>query len=209
MPRMNSSRSVMFGLIAGALALVACGKSDTILALRVNTSDGVGLVSKVHVKITQGSQALDQDLEMLPTKEIDVGQAGMTSKATVFDSVVRRITLPDSFSDGDAKIDVQAFDEAGSPYLDPQTTHTDIRDNEATTAEVTLKLPEEPDENDGDGTGGTGGTGGEGGNAGAASGGAAAGGGAGGAAAGGGGEANTAGGGGEATAGGGNGGSGS
>lgn len=204
MPRMNSSRVVMLGLIAGAAALFGCAKDDTILSVNVNTADGVPLISKLHIKVTQGGQVVEHDYlynsdptkTMLKSKTMDVGQAGMVTKVPIYDTTYQRITLPDSWSDGEATVDVQAYDEAGNPYLKTFTTKVDIRDNGATTAFVTLK--EEMMMM----TGGTGGT---------ASGGAA-GGGAGGAAAGAssGGSENTAGGGvGGAAAGGGAGGSGS
>jgi hypothetical protein len=138
---MRSSRLAIFGLIAAAAA-VACGDgSDTVLSLNIQADDDVGLVSAIHVKVTQGSRTpVERDFTMLPTKL--VGEAGAT-QVVLAGGFFERIVLPDAWSDGAASVDVECFDESGASTLDPAPVTTNIRQNETVAVFVTLKRTEQ------------------------------------------------------------------
>jgi hypothetical protein len=136
---MKSSRIAMVGLIAGASSLVACGDSDTVLSLNINADNDVGYVSAIHVTVTQGSESpVEREFSDLPTKT--VGEAGAT-QTVLAGGFFERIVLPESWSDGAASVDVESFDEAGNPYLDPAPVTADIEQNETVAVFVTLELP--------------------------------------------------------------------
>jgi hypothetical protein len=153
---MKSSRFARVGLVAGAVALVACSDSDTVLSLNVNADNGVGYVSSIHVTVTQGSRApVERDFSELPTKT--VGEAGAT-QTVLAGGFFERIVLPESWSDGAATVDVESFDEAGNAYLHPDPISVDIEQKETVAVFVTLKLPSAGGE--GGGGAASGGTGG-------------------------------------------------
>jgi hypothetical protein len=176
---MNSFRLAAAYLSTAALIL-ACSDSDTIVALNISAKKDLGLVTKLQVTITQGSKApFTEDITTVPTQTIKVdadgeGGAPPVDEMVISDSFYHRLTLPSSFTDGKAMLDVLSFDKNGAAYIHPEPVEIEIREKEATTAWVKLEIPMP--------VGGMGGAGGAGGasTGGAASGGAATTGGAGG-----------------------------
>jgi hypothetical protein len=160
MQRMKSSRLAILYLSAGLSGLFGCSKSDTTLALTVSTSSGVKFVSKLHVVVHQGNQApVMVDVTMPHSKKMVIeGAAG--AMEDVFDSGFYRILLPESWSDGDATVDVEAYDASGQSYLHPEPVHFALEDEKTTAAFVTLKLPVTPPPPGGGGGSGGGGAGG-------------------------------------------------
>jgi hypothetical protein len=144
MQRMKSSRLAILYLSAGLSGLFGCSKSDTVLALTVSTSSGIKFVSKLHVVVKQGSQApVVTDVTMPHSKKMVIeGAAG--AMEDVFDSGFYRILLPESWSDGDATVDVEAFDASGQSYLHPEPVHFNLEDEKTTAAFVSLMPPVTP-----------------------------------------------------------------
>lgn len=156
--RRMKSRVAATWVCSAALALLACSSSDTLIALNVN-SKNVGLVSKLHVTVTQGTKTpFVKDFEMIPTKTVD-NAAGAPDTMVIADKFYERFTLPGAFGDGKASLDVEAFDKDGNPYLHPPAVEFELHEHEATAVFVNLEVPTEPPPPMG-GTGGTGGTGG-------------------------------------------------
>jgi hypothetical protein len=150
---------------SAAVLLLACSESDTIAALNVSTSDHVPLLSRLHVHFAQGSKTLDKDFDMLPTRTID-NAAGAPDTTATSKAFYERIKL-DSFSEGSATVDVEAFTSSGS-YQHPMPVEFKVRDHGVTAVYVKIVAPEDappPMEGTG-GSGGTTATGGNGGNGG-------------------------------------------
>ncbi|MFZ5891747.1 MAG: hypothetical protein ACOY0T_11890 [Myxococcota bacterium] len=141
---MKSSRVAATWFCSAALALLACSSSDTIIALNVQSASDVGFVSRLHVTVTQGSKApFEKDFSMLPTRQI-MNAAGAPPTEVIADKFYERFTLPGSFSDGKATLDVTAYDKDGAEYLHPAPVEFEVHEKEATAVFVNLKLPEMP-----------------------------------------------------------------
>lgn len=137
---MKSSRLAIFGLIAGASFAACADEDDTVLSLNIQADGDVANVSALHVTVTQGSRApVERDFTMLPTRT--TGEAGAT-QTVLAGGFFERIVLPDSWADGPASVDVECFDEAGVPTLDPPPVTAYIKENETVAVFVTLKAPE-------------------------------------------------------------------
>lgn len=141
--------------LVSVCALLACSGEDAVVALNVTASDNVPVVQQLHVTITQGSRRLVHDFE--PPTESGKEDAGPSIQNSFFE----RITLPDSFEDGEALLHVEALQAGAVPFTPPLTSETtvDIDDNGAVAAYVTLAFPAalpEPEPGDG-GAGGQGG----------------------------------------------------
>jgi hypothetical protein len=133
--------------------LFACSSGDTIVSLNVNSSSDVELVTRLHVKFVQGNASHEVDL-VPPTREVQVeGAADGVNKTVIASSFYRRITLPAAFKDGEATLDVEAYNDA-QLILDPAPISIELEEKETVAAFVELK----PATSAGGGTGGTGGT---------------------------------------------------
>jgi hypothetical protein len=149
-------------------SLFACSDDDSIVALNVTAGADVPVVEKLHVTITQGSRKFVYDFK--PPVEAATADA----EASIQNSFFERITLPESFTDQDALVQVEALKSGGAPFdpalTDETTVH--IEENGVVAAYVKLELPvtdPEPEPAAG-GAGGAGGeTGGAGGETGATS----------------------------------------
>lgn len=133
--------------------LFACSSGDTIVSLNVTSSNDVGLVTRLHVKVVQGSASQEVDLEP-PTRDVqDQGAAGGVNKKVIASSFYRRITLPGAFKDGEATLDVEAYNGA-QLVVDPQPIAIELEEKETVAAFVDLK----PAPTAAGGSGGVGGT---------------------------------------------------
>jgi hypothetical protein len=149
-------------------ALFACSNEDAIISLNVTAGADVPVVDQLHVTITQGSRQVVHDFK--PPTEAGMGDAG----PSIQDSFFERITLPESFTDQDAVVRVEARKAGGAAFTPPLTDETTVRIEEdgVVAAYVKLELPAvvPPPEGGAAGEGGAGGDGGagaEGGTAGA------------------------------------------
>jgi hypothetical protein len=136
-------------------SLFACSDDDTIVALNVTAGADVPVVDQLHVTITQGSRKFVYDFKP------PIDAATDDAEASIKDSFFERITLPDSFADQDALVQVEALKAGGAsfdPTLTDETT-VHIEENGVVAAYVKLELPVTvPPET---GAGGAGGAGGE------------------------------------------------
>lgn len=118
--------------------LFACSSGDTIVSLNVNSSSDVGLVTRLHVKFAQGNASYEEDL-VPPTKDVQVeGAAGGVNKTVIVSSFYRRITLPAAFKDGEATVDVEAYNDA-QLIVDPAPISIELEEKESVAAFVDLK----------------------------------------------------------------------
>jgi hypothetical protein len=150
--------------LATVSGLAACSSGDTIVSLNVSATDAVPVVDELRVTITQGSR--EHVTRFAPPTETPTGDD--PPPPSIKNTFFHRITLPESFEDADATIEVEASDENGDPFvpvLGDETT-AKIRPGGAVAAYVQLDIPAP-------GTGGSGGAGGGGaaGDAGASAGG--------------------------------------
>ena len=168
-------------------ALVACSDDPAVVALNITADADVIAqlqedqlhVDQLHVTITQGSSKFLYDFT--PPTAAAMGDAGPSIQSNFFE----RITLPESFEDGQARIVVDALQAGAVPLTPPLTGETSVPIDEdgAVAAFVTLAFPA-PEMGGNAGSGGGGGGGGDS-SAGGGSGDSSAGGGSGGSAGGG------------------------
>lgn len=118
--------------------LFACSSGDTIVSLNVNSSGDV-LLTRLHVKIAQRDASYEEDLMQLPTKDVQIeGAAGGVTKPVIVSSFYRRIKLPSAFKDGEASLDVAAY-EGDSLYAQVEQVSIDLEEKQAVAAFVDLK----------------------------------------------------------------------
>ena len=136
--------------------LFACSSGDTIVSLNVNSSSDVEMVTRLHVKFAQGNASYEEDL-VPPTKDVQVqGAAGGVNKTVIVSSFYPRITLPAAFKDGEATVDLEAYDDA-QLIVDPAPVSIELEEKETVAAFVDLKPATAPAGGSG-GAGGAGGT---------------------------------------------------
>jgi hypothetical protein len=159
---MKLRRVAVASISLAAFTLLACSDSDTVVALNISAADDVGDVSRLHVRLTQeGKPTVETNIE--PPKR-DVPDAGKAIVSRFYE----RITLPESWTDGEASVDVDVYDANGELFLEPEPVKLEIRDEGATAVFVSLaRAPIPPPEGGAGGAGGadsetTGGTGGTG-----------------------------------------------
>ncbi|HKP55323.1 MAG TPA: hypothetical protein VJV78_01305 [Polyangiales bacterium] len=88
----------------------ACAEDETIVSVNVSSGDAVGNPKTLTISISQpGQQAVVKDIEP-PTKATDAGPV-------IQPMFYERITLPDSWSDERATVQVDAKDASGKVYL--------------------------------------------------------------------------------------------
>jgi hypothetical protein len=145
--------------LVSVCALLACSDGAAVVALNVTAGADVPVVDQLHVTVTQGSRKFVYDFT--PPIEAAKGDAGPSIQNSFFE----RITLPESFDNEDARVQVDALRAGALPFEPPLTSETTVRIEEhgAVAAYVTLALPPVPPPDLG-GDAGAGGEGGAGGN---------------------------------------------
>jgi hypothetical protein len=120
--------------------LLACSNDDAVIALNVSAGSDVPVVDQLHVTVTQGSRNFVYDFK--PPTEKGMGDAG----PSIQDSFFERITLPESFTEDEALVHVEALRAAGVPFNPPLSDETKVRIEEhgVVAAFVSLKLPSPP-----------------------------------------------------------------
>jgi hypothetical protein len=139
--------------LATVAGLAACSSGDTIVSLNVSATDAVPVVDELRVTITQGSR--EHVTSFAPPIETPTGED--PPPPSIKNNFFHRITLPESFEDADATVEVEASDENGDafvPVLGDETT-VRIRPEGVVAAYVQLDIPPPA-------TGGSGGAGGAG-----------------------------------------------
>lgn len=96
-------------LLLLALSLLACGESDTVIALTVNSADQVGQVNSLRIAISQAGEATYVTDIVPPTQTTD---AGTRIKPSFFE----RVILPADWASGTATIEVTAQNVDGMPF---------------------------------------------------------------------------------------------
>ena len=158
-----------FAVSLVSCALLACSNEDAVVALNVTAGADVPVVDRLHVTISQGSRKFVHDFK--PPTEDGMGDAGPSIQNSFFE----RITVPESFTDENALVRVEALQTGGKPFDPPLTDETTIRIEEDGVVAAYVKLafpmapPLPPDTSGEGGAGGEGGAPSEGGAAGDAS----------------------------------------
>jgi hypothetical protein len=134
-------------------SLFACSDDDAVVALNVTAGADVPVVDQLHVTITQGSRKFVYDFKP------PVQAATEETEASIQDTFFERITLPESFEDQNALIQVEARQSGGAPFDPPLTDETTVRieENGVVAAYVKLELPMPEPEPEPSGEGGAGG----------------------------------------------------
>jgi hypothetical protein len=116
--------------------LCSCAADDTIVAVNVNATDQVGNPSAIVITITQAGQTpVNRELAP-PTRPIDGGTA-------IRQMFFERVTLPESWESGPAKVRVEARNGA-SVSVTSEEVEIEIRDEGAVAAYVDLGEEPEP-----------------------------------------------------------------
>jgi len=123
-----------------ACSLLACSDDDTIIALNVSAAADVPVIDQLHVTITQGSRKFVYDFKP------PVEAAKDDAEASIQDTFFERITLPDSFDNEDASVQVEARKASGAPFEPALADETTVRieENGVVAAYVKLALPMTP-----------------------------------------------------------------
>jgi hypothetical protein len=123
--------------LVSVCALLACSDEEAIIALNVTAGADVPVVNQLHVTITQGSRQFVHDFA--PPTEKGMAGAGPSIQNSFFE----RITLPESFTDEQASLRVEARQAGGAAFEPPLTDETTvpIEENGVVAAYVTLKFP--------------------------------------------------------------------
>lgn len=165
MRRMKFFRGVVVAALAGVASLPACSSEDTIVALTVNSTDEVGTVEALKITITQAGQSPVVKTIDPPARRVDAAAgAGGATIEVIQSSFYDRVTLPESWEEEDATIQVDVTNAAGKSFTASTTVR--IVEEGAVAARVQLGSPPptgggEGGSGGGGGTGGTGGTGGD------------------------------------------------
>lgn len=152
-----TSRRFAVSLVA-VCALLGCSNADPIVSLNVTAGADVPVVDQLHVTFTQGSRKFEYSFA--PPSDPAMGDAG----PSIEDSFFQRITLPSSFEDQDALIQVEALHAGSVPFSPPLTDQTTVHIEEdgVVVAYVKLEFPMAPPSTGDAGASGEGGAGGDG-----------------------------------------------
>jgi hypothetical protein len=148
--------------LAALTFVAACSSDDTVVSLNVSATDRVPAVERLQVTFTQGSRKLVREFE--PPSEESSPPEGEEPVTSIKNTFFERLTLPDDWQEGEAKLAIQAFQEGGEPFDPPlvdEATFT-VLPNEVVAVFVDLDIPEEPPPMGGEGGAGGAGAGGAG-----------------------------------------------
>jgi hypothetical protein len=133
-PLLRSHRvRASFLLAAAFLAVYGCSTDDTVVAVNFDFAMQLPGVTSLSVTITQPGQAPVTASLTPQTVPID---GGTKLKEMYFE----RITLPESWGDGQALLHVDAKDAGGTTLASNEATF-DVRENGVVAANITLPKP--------------------------------------------------------------------